>query len=75
MNSKFRVIHIETGEEVKGAFVLIPDYDAAARVAMAAYAASTRNASIAKWIGVKLSEIKQRRIKNKRKAILTNGGF
>lgn len=39
---KYRITNVQTGQEVEGAFVLKPETDKHARIALAAYAESAR---------------------------------
>lgn len=57
-NSKYRVIDTRTGQEVRGAFVLLPDTDKAARPALAAYAEATDSGRVAKLIRTWLDKIR-----------------
>lgn len=63
MSETFKVIHNGTGKEIKGTFVLLPEYDSSARIALAAYAEATGNPEIARWIRSWLHEIHIKRTK------------
>lgn len=61
----FKVFYRGDDKEVEGAFVLIPMYDSAARVALTAYAEATDKPHIARWLRAWLNEIHYKRMKNK----------
>ena len=65
-NKTFKVIDIETGAEVQGAFVLMPEQDSAARVALATYAEATNKPKIARWIRAWLQAIHKQRTELKK---------
>lgn len=64
-NKTFKVIDKLTEKEVEGAFVLIPEYDSAARVALSAYAEATNKPKIARWLRAWLHEIHRKRMAKK----------
>ncbi len=79
-NKTFKVIDKITDKEVEGAFVLIPEYDSAARVALSAYAEATNKPKIARWLRAWLREIHMRRTeqkenRNKKRVLPTGGGW
>lgn len=55
LKRKYIVFKSDTGETVENCFVLRPDKDSAARVALRAYANATENKTLAKdlinWVG------------------------
>lgn len=65
-NSKFRVTERKTGKEIKGAFVLLPEIDSAARTAIASYAEATNKPKIARWLRAWLHSIHRQRLCRKR---------
>ena len=60
-NKTFKVIHCETKKEIEGAFILLPEHDSSARVALATYAEATTNLKIARWLRAWLHEIHKKR--------------
>lgn len=64
-NKTFRVIDVKTNKEVTGAFILMPEKDSAARVALAAYGEATNKPNIARWIRVWLLDIHKLRRERK----------
>lgn len=59
---RYRVIDLHNkNREVKRAFVLCPEYDSAARTALATYGEATRNVKTARYIRMLLKEIHDER--------------
>ncbi len=56
-NKRYLVIDKQTNQEVEGAFILRPEIDHAARMALAAYAASTKDSNTKVYIEKRLKEI------------------
>jgi len=54
---RFKVIDTTTGKEAKRVFVLCPEFDSAARSALAAYGEATTNVKTARYIRMLLKEI------------------
>ena len=65
---RFKVIERSTGKEMHSAFVLFPEFDSAARIALASYAQATRNGKVAQYINSLLTEIRQQRVKHSHEA-------
>ena len=63
-SSVFKVIDNRTNKEIRGAFVLLPEHDSAARTALAAYAEATNKPKIARWIRAWLMNIHRKRLKS-----------
>jgi len=59
-NNRFKIIEVDSGKEIRNAFVLCPDDDIAARVAMAAYAQATKSSKIKHWLNTWLINIEKR---------------
>ncbi|MBN2120688.1 MAG: hypothetical protein JW734_06505 [Candidatus Omnitrophica bacterium] len=64
-NRTYKVIDLTTNQEIEGTFVLIPEYDSAARSALAAYAEATNKPRIARWLRAWLHEIHRKRAQRK----------
>jgi len=74
-NRKYIVMEKETGREVRGTFVLIPEHDSAARIALSSYAEATNKHSLARYIRRWLRSIHEQRINKKNnKAGPSRGG-
>lgn len=58
-NKRYLVLDRKTNQEVEGAFILRPEFDAAARVALAAYAASTKDKNTKEYIIKRLQELQE----------------
>ncbi len=65
-NNKYRVIERKTGREIKGAFVLLPDIDQAARAAIASYAEATNSYKTSRWLKAWLSRIHRQELLRRR---------
>jgi hypothetical protein len=70
---RFMVIERSTGKELHSAFVLFPEFDSAARIALASYAQATRNGKVARYINNLLDEIKHARVKHAHEAEVACG--
>ena len=57
MNKTYKVVHVDTGREIQGAFVLLPEHDSSARIALAAYGEATHKPKLSQWIKHRLQEI------------------
>lgn len=57
MKNAFIVVDPDTYDPIPGAFVLLPERDSAARVALSAYAEATRNIKLARFIRLWLKTI------------------
>ncbi|MFA5015376.1 MAG: hypothetical protein WC549_07540 [Actinomycetota bacterium] len=69
-NKTFKVIDVKSNQEIDDAFVLMPEKDSAARVALAAYGEATNKPKIARWIRGWLQDIHRKRMERKER--LTN---
>ncbi len=63
--SRYQVIDRKTGQEILGAFVLLPEHDSAARTALAAYGEATRNPKVARFVRTALKQIHDKRAQKK----------
>lgn len=59
--TSYMVINKDSYEEIKGAFILFPERDSAARVALRAYGEATRNKNVRRFIDHWMREIHDRR--------------